>query len=281
MTISQGSRLGVYEILGPLGVGGMGEVYRARDTKLGREVALKVLPDAVANNPERLTRFEREARALAALNHPGVVTIYSVEQSGRTHYLAMELVEGEGLDVAMASGGFPLDRFFEVAVPLGRRSVGGARARDRAPGPETLQCHVDPGGTRQGPRLRPGEARGFDLRRQRLRNADRQQHGADGRGQGVRHGRLHVPRAGARREGRRSLRCLLSRRRPVPDAHGRPAVSRRFERGHDLLDPSRPALAGHRDPPGSSASPARGSSAAAWRRSPATATRHPATSTTS
>jgi TolB-like protein/Tfp pilus assembly protein PilF len=96
----------------------MGEVYRARDTKLGREVAIKVLPEDVANDAERLSRFEREARALAALNHPGVVTIYSVEQSGQTHYLAMELVEGEGLDVAMASGGLPLDRFFEVAVPL-------------------------------------------------------------------------------------------------------------------------------------------------------------------
>ncbi|HKA36963.1 MAG TPA: protein kinase [Thermoanaerobaculia bacterium] len=118
MTISQGSRLGSYEVLGPLGAGGMGEVYRARDTKLGREVAIKVLPAEVAGDPERLGRFEREARSLAALNHPGVVTIYSVEQSGKTHYLAMELVEGEGLDVAMAAGGFPLERFFEVALPL-------------------------------------------------------------------------------------------------------------------------------------------------------------------
>src|SRR5262245_4485986 len=96
----------------------MGEVYGARHTPLGREVAVKVLPEEVVNDAERLGRFEREARALAALNHPGVVTIYSVEQSGKIRYLAMELVEGEGLDIAMASGGFSLDRFFEVALPL-------------------------------------------------------------------------------------------------------------------------------------------------------------------
>jgi TolB-like protein/Tfp pilus assembly protein PilF len=96
----------------------MGEVYRAKDSKLGRDVAIKVLPEDVAQDPERLARFEREARSLAALNHPGIVTIYSVEQSGETRFLAMELVEGESLDTAIAPGGFSLARFFEVAVPL-------------------------------------------------------------------------------------------------------------------------------------------------------------------
>jgi eukaryotic-like serine/threonine-protein kinase len=96
----------------------MGEVYRAKDPKLGREVAIKVLPEDVAQDPERLARFEREARSLAALNHPGIVTIYAVEQSGQTRFLAMELVEGESLDTAIAPGGFSLPLFFDVAVPL-------------------------------------------------------------------------------------------------------------------------------------------------------------------
>jgi TolB-like protein/Tfp pilus assembly protein PilF len=118
MTLSAGSRLGAYEILSPLGAGGMGEVYRARDSRLGRDVAIKVLPETVARDAERLDRFEREARALAALNHPGIVTIFSVEEAGGTRFLAMELVEGESLDTLIASGGLPLSRFFDIATPL-------------------------------------------------------------------------------------------------------------------------------------------------------------------
>jgi eukaryotic-like serine/threonine-protein kinase len=93
MPLSGGTRLGPYEILAPLGAGGMGEVYRAKDTKLDREVAIKILPDAVAQDPERLARFEREAKVLAALNHPNIAQIYGVEE----HALVMELVEGETL----------------------------------------------------------------------------------------------------------------------------------------------------------------------------------------
>src|SRR6476661_7125790 len=95
----------------------MGEVYRATDSKLGRDVAIKMLPAAVAQDPERLARFEREARSLASLNHPNIVTIFSVEDGG-SRFLAMELVEGESLDTLLASGGLPLPRFFEIAVPL-------------------------------------------------------------------------------------------------------------------------------------------------------------------
>ncbi len=118
MALLPGTRLGPYEILAPLGAGGMGEVYRAKDSRLGREAAIKVLPEEMARDTERLARFEREARALAALNHPGIVTIYAVEQSGETLYLAMELVEGKSLDAAMEAGAFSLARFFEIAVPL-------------------------------------------------------------------------------------------------------------------------------------------------------------------
>ena len=91
MPVAAGTRIGVFEILAPLGAGGMGEVYRARDTKLNREVAIKVLPQAVANDPERLARFEREARMLAALNHPNIAHIYGVEDGA----LVMELVDGD------------------------------------------------------------------------------------------------------------------------------------------------------------------------------------------
>ena len=83
MTISAGQRLGVYEVLAPLGAGGMGEVYRARDTRLGREVALKVLPEALAADRDRLSRFEQEARAASALNHPNIVTIHDIGREGR------------------------------------------------------------------------------------------------------------------------------------------------------------------------------------------------------
>src|SRR6204780_4840309 len=97
MTLTSGNRLGPYKILGPLGVGGMGEVYRARDAKLGRNVALKVLPEAFARDGERMARFEREAKVLASLNHPNIASIYGLEDSGATHALVMELIEGQTL----------------------------------------------------------------------------------------------------------------------------------------------------------------------------------------
>lgn len=113
-----GRSLGHYRITAALGAGGMGEVYRATDTKLGRDVAIKMLPAAVAQDAERLARFEREARSLASLNHPNIVTIFSVEEDGGSRFLAMELVEGRSLDTLLAVGGLSLPRFFEIAVPL-------------------------------------------------------------------------------------------------------------------------------------------------------------------
>src|SRR5262245_51081712 len=98
MSSEPGSFIGPYEILAALGVGGMGEVYRARDKKLGRDVALKLLPEAFASDTDRLMRFEREARTLASLNHPHIANIYGIEDSGSTRALVMELVEGVGLD---------------------------------------------------------------------------------------------------------------------------------------------------------------------------------------
>ncbi len=113
-----GKTLGHYRITAPIGAGGMGEVYRATDTKLGRDVALKMLPADMAADPERLERFQREARTLASLNHPNIVTIFSVEESGATRFLAMELIEGETLDAVIADGGLALSRFLDISVPL-------------------------------------------------------------------------------------------------------------------------------------------------------------------
>src|SRR5258705_13801851 len=97
MSISQGTRLGPYEILAPLGAGGMGEVYRARDPKLGREIAIKVLPSATASDPDRRQRFELEARAASALNHPNILTIHDISEADGSLYIAMELLEGKTL----------------------------------------------------------------------------------------------------------------------------------------------------------------------------------------
>ena len=113
-----GKRLAHYEIQAQIGAGGMGEVYRARDTKLGREVALKVLPPDLARDEERLRRFLHEARAVAALNHPNIVTIFSVEEADGIHFLAMELVKGKPLQELIPEDGMPFDRFLPIAVPL-------------------------------------------------------------------------------------------------------------------------------------------------------------------
>jgi non-specific serine/threonine protein kinase len=113
-----GSTLSHFSITAKLGKGGMGEVYRAEDTKLGREVAIKVLPEAMASDPAWLARFEREARLLASLNHAHIVTIYSVEHVDDLRLLVMELIEGERLDARIPEGGLPVEELFEIAVPL-------------------------------------------------------------------------------------------------------------------------------------------------------------------
>jgi serine/threonine protein kinase len=113
-----GGSLAHYQIVTAIGAGGMGEVYRALDTKLGRDVALKVLPAEMARDPDRLARFQREARAVAALNHPHIVTIYSVEEAEGLHFLTMELVEGESLDRLIPESGLPGERIVEIATAL-------------------------------------------------------------------------------------------------------------------------------------------------------------------
>src|SRR5262245_16973423 len=116
--MSAGQSLGRYSLLEKLGEGGMGAVYRARDSRLGRDVALKVLPPDVTGDPARLERFDREARAIAALNHPHIVTIYSTEEADGVRFLTMELVDGETLTDLVAAGPMPLARFLEIGLAL-------------------------------------------------------------------------------------------------------------------------------------------------------------------
>ena len=115
MVLAAGARLGRNEVIAPLGAGGMGEVYRARDTKLARDVALKILPDGVAVDPERRGRFEREAKTLAALNHPHIAQIYGFEDSGASYALAMELMEGPTLADRIGRGPLPLEEAVAIA----------------------------------------------------------------------------------------------------------------------------------------------------------------------
>jgi serine/threonine protein kinase len=116
--LSAGTTLGSYQIVAPIGAGGMGEVYRARDTKLNRDVALKILPETFASDPDRLARFTREAQTLAALNHPNIAAIYGLEESGGVRALVMELVEGDDLSQRIARGAIPLDEALPIAKQI-------------------------------------------------------------------------------------------------------------------------------------------------------------------
>jgi Tol biopolymer transport system component len=137
MSLASGARLGAYEILGPLGAGGMGEVYRARDTRLGREVAIKVLPADVAADPDRLARFEREAKAVSALNHPNIVTLHEVGTSEAGPYLVLERVEGQSLRSLIGAGPLPirklLDLGAQIAAGLAKAHAAGIVHRDLKP----------------------------------------------------------------------------------------------------------------------------------------------------
>src|SRR4249920_2932795 len=138
MPLASGSRRGPYEILAPLGAGGMGEVYRARDTRLQRDVAIKALPAEFASDPERLARFQREARLLASLNHPSVAAIYGLEESDGACYLVLEIVEGESLAQRLAAGPPPVEEALaicaQIAAGVSAAHDAGVIHRDLKPG---------------------------------------------------------------------------------------------------------------------------------------------------
>ena len=114
--MTPGARIGPYEIIAQLGAGGRGEVYRARDARLQREVALKILPPALAGDPVHVERFRREARAVAALTHPNVVTIHSVEEAEGIHFLTMALIDGRPLDAELPADGYPPPQLLEIGM---------------------------------------------------------------------------------------------------------------------------------------------------------------------
>src|SRR6266568_4835550 len=138
MTRAPGTRLGPYEILAPIGAGGMGEVYRARDTRLGRTVAIKVLSERLSSSPEVRQRFEREAKTISQLSHPHICALYDVGREGETEYLVMELLEGETLSDRLVRGALPLEqtlRFgIEIADALDKAHRQGIVHRDLKPG---------------------------------------------------------------------------------------------------------------------------------------------------
>ena len=231
MALTLGTRLGPYEIVAAIGAGGMGEVYRARDTKLDRDVALKVLPDAFAADPDRLARFHREAQVLAALNHPNIAQIYGFEDSGATHALVMELVDGPTLADRIEQGPVPLAEALpiarQIATALEAAHEQGIVHRDLKP----ANVKVRPDGTVKV--LDFGLAKAMDptsssdvnvMNSPTLTRADTARHDP-------RHGRLHGARAGQGQDGRSARGHLGVRRRAVRDAGGRTRVQGRRRLG--------------------------------------------------
>ena len=158
MTVAHGTKLGPYEVLSLLGAGGMGEVYRARDTRLARDVAIKVLPESVAKDEDRLRRFAQEARAISALNHPNILSIHDIGTCAGTNYIVTELLEGCTLRKSSATG-----RCRHAGLPVCHSNRKGAsgRAREgcRPPGSQAREPVRDQGGARHNPRFRIGQVR--------------------------------------------------------------------------------------------------------------------------
>jgi len=141
LSLAAGTRLGPYEILGLLGAGGMGEVYRARDDRLGREVAIKVLPAGLSQDPDRLRRFEQEARAAGSLNHPHILAVYDVGNHDGSPYVVSELLEGETLRERIGGGALPVRKSVEIGVQMAR---GLAAAHEKGIVHRNLKPEVDP-----------------------------------------------------------------------------------------------------------------------------------------
>ena len=222
LALAPGTRLGVYEVIAPIGEGGMGQVYRATDTTLGRQVAIKILPDAFASDPDRMARFEREAKTLGALNHPHIAAIYGFEKSAGMHALVMELVEGEDLSQRIARGPIPLDEALpiakQIAEALEAAHEQGIIHRDLKP----ANIKVRPDGTVKvldfglAKALAPeGAGASADAMNSPTLTAP-----ADADGHDPRHRGLHGARAGEGPRGRPARGHLGVRRRALRDAHG-------------------------------------------------------------
>ncbi len=221
MALAPGTRLGIYDITAQIGEGGMGQVYRATDTTLGRQVAIKILPEAFAADPQRLARFEREAKTLASLNHPHIAAIYGFEKSSGMHALVMELVDGEDLSQRLARGAIPLQEALpiagQIAEALEAAHQQGIVHRDLKP----ANIKLRPDGRVKvldfGLAKMADPAGGSEPGRDELADAQR---ACDEAGRHSRNGRLHVAGAGTWAAGRSAHGYLGVRVRLLRDADG-------------------------------------------------------------
>ena len=266
MTLQPGSRLGPYEVVSPIGAGGMGEVYRARDTTLNRDVALKVLPEAFASDPDRLARFEREAQVLASLNHPNIAAIYGFVDERQRRALVLELVEGPTLADRIVGGPIPLDE----ALPIARQI---ADALDAAHEHGIIHRDLKPANIKVRP---DGTVKVLDFGLAKAlepvagaahvsQSADDHESGDDAAGHGAGHRGLHESRTSEGAPGRQAQRRVGVWLRALRDADRDARVRRARDVGHDRRRPARRARL--------DAAPARRcrsrsprSSIAAWRR---------------
>jgi len=230
LALTPGTRLGVYEVTAQIGEGGMGQVHRATDTKLKRQVAIKILPPSLAADADRLARFQREAEVLASLNHPHIAAIYGLEESGGMTALVMELVEGDDLSQRITRGAIPIDEALpiakQIAEALEAAHAQGIMHRDLKPAnikvtPDGVVKVLDFGLAKlaraQGSRLKAPPP----TRRCRLRSPRRDD---DGRGRHPRHCRLYVAGTSEGTRGGHAQRHLGVRMRPVRNARGTAAV---------------------------------------------------------
>ena len=229
MPLAAGTRVGAYEVVSAIGAGGMGEVYRARDHRLGRDVALKILPQAFAQNPDRLARFEREAKTLAALNHPNIAAIYGIEESAGLRALVMELVPGRTLDDVIRTAFDARRSKFDVNEPMSiARSI--AEALEAAHDAGVIHRDLKPANVKVRDDgvvkvLDFGLAKSADAfgsSQPERGNVDVTRD--DGGRSDPRHGRIHVARAGAREAGGQTRRRLGVRRRALRAAERQAAL---------------------------------------------------------
>jgi serine/threonine protein kinase len=246
MTLRPGVRLGPYEIASQIGAGGMGEVYQATDANLGRQVAIKVMPDAFAADADRLARFDREARTLAALNHPNIAHIYGLERTDAHIALVMELVEGETLAERISRGAVPVDEALaiarQIAEALSAAHAQGIIHRDLKP----ANVKVSADGTVKV--LDFGLAKAVEpviTGSTALDAADHHDTGDDAGGGRPRHRRLHGARTGARKSGRQAYGHLGVWLRALRDAIGQTCLRGRRCLRHAGSDTARrPGLGG-------------------------------------
>ena len=231
-----GSSLSHYEITAKLGEGGMGEVYRAKDTKLGRDVAIKVLPPSLAGDRDRLSRFEREARVLATLNHPNVAQVHGFDDDGGVHFLVMELAEGESLAERIRRGAIPFDEAIPIALQICEALEAAHERGNRSSGPQAKQYprlsgNVD-GSQSEGSRFRTGQGTGAFVVVRTGSNQLTDPDPAHGRWNADGDSGLHVPGAGSGVRGRRSFGRLGVRLCALRNAVGNARFRRRQRFGH-------------------------------------------------